>query len=165
VGSLAVQIAKARGADVTGVCSTSKVELVRSLGAHDVLDYTREDIADGRRRWDVVLDTAGNRPLSVLRRALAPAGSLVIVGAETGGRWLGGTDRQMRALLLSPFVRQRLRVLASVPRGADLWTLAELAGSDRLTPVIDRSFALDEAAKALRHLEDGHARGKIVITP
>src|SRR5207244_1029245 len=113
VGTFAVQIAKAYGAEVTGVCSTSKTELVRALGADRVIDYTREDFAEGSGRYDVILDIAGNRSLSHLRRALTAKGTLVIVGGETDGRWLGGTDRQIRAMLLSRFVQQTLRTWVS----------------------------------------------------
>ena len=120
VGTFAVQIAKAFGAEVTGVCSTAKVDLVRSLGADHVIDYTREDFADGGQRYDVILDIGGNRPLSQLRRALTPQGTLVIVGGETGGRWLGGIDRQLRALLLSPFVGQKLGTFISSENNEDL---------------------------------------------
>ena len=113
VGTFAVQLAKAFGAEVTGVCSTAKVDLVRSLGADHVIDYTREDFAEGEQRYDLILDIGGNASLSRLRRALTPNGTLVIVGGETGGRWLGGTDRQIRALVLSPFVGQKLGTFIS----------------------------------------------------
>ncbi|MCZ4124380.1 NAD(P)-dependent alcohol dehydrogenase [Streptomyces sp. H39-S7] len=164
VGTFAVQLAKAFGARVTGVCSTAKTDLVRSLGADEVIDYTQEDFADGVRRYDLILDTGGNRPLSLLRRALTPRGTLVIVGAEGGGRWLQGSDRQLRAMLLSPFLRQRLRGLMSVQREKDLRFLAELIEEGRLTPVIDRTYPLSAAADAMRHLDAGHGRGKVVIT-
>jgi NADPH:quinone reductase-like Zn-dependent oxidoreductase len=164
VGTFAVQIAKAFGAEVTGVCSTAKTELVRSIGADRVIDYTREDFADGGRRYDVILDIAGNRSLSHLRRALAPAGTLVIVGGEGGGRWLGGIDRQLRALVLSPFVRQKLGTWVSTEREQDLETLRELLEAGKVTPVVDRTYPLSEAAEAIRYLRDGHARGKVVLT-
>jgi NADPH:quinone reductase-like Zn-dependent oxidoreductase len=164
VGSLAVQIAKSFGAHVTGVSSTSKSGLVRSLGA-DVIDYTREDFADGSRRWDVIVDTAGRRPLSQLRRALTPRGTLVIVGGDGGGRWTGGFFRGMlRAPVLSLFVGQRLRGLATKIKREDLVTLTELIEAGSVTPVIDRTYPLIEAADAIRYLEEGHARGKIVVT-
>jgi NADPH:quinone reductase-like Zn-dependent oxidoreductase len=132
VGSYAVQIAKAFGAEVTGVCSTSKLDLVRSIGADQVIDYTREDFAAGDRRYDVILDTAGNRSLSHLRRALAQRGTLVIVGGEGGGRWHGGFDRQiLRAPILSVFTRQRLRPLTAEERSADLDALTELIAADK----------------------------------
>jgi NADPH:quinone reductase-like Zn-dependent oxidoreductase len=164
VGSFAVQLAKAFGAEVTGVCSTTKVDLVRSLGAEAVIDYTREDFADGARRWDLIVDTGGRRSLSHLRRALAPRGTLVIVGGEGGGRWLGGFDRQiLRAPLLSALVRQRLRPFISKERREDLVVLKELIEAGKVTPVIDRTYSLSEVPEAIRYLEAGHARGKIVI--
>jgi NADPH:quinone reductase-like Zn-dependent oxidoreductase len=165
VGSLAVQIAKASGAQVTGVCSTSKVDLVRSLGADDVVDYTREDFTDGTRRWDVIVDTAGRRSLSHLRRALAKKGTLVIVGGDGGGRWTGGFFRgALRAPLLSPFVGQRLSGLTSKENQEDMRALTELIGTGEVTPVVDRTYPLVEAPDAIRYLEQGHPRGKIVIT-
>jgi NADPH:quinone reductase-like Zn-dependent oxidoreductase len=164
VGTLAVQIAKAFGAQVTGVCSTSKVDMVRSLGADEVIDYTREDFTDGRRRWDVIVDTAGRRPLSQLRGALTPKGTLVVVGGDGGGRWTGGFLRGvLRAPLLSLFVGQRLRGLATTERLEDLQQLAELIESEQVTPEIDRTYPLIEAPDAIRYLEQGHPRGKIVI--
>jgi NADPH:quinone reductase-like Zn-dependent oxidoreductase len=165
VGSLAVQIAKAFGGTVTGVCSAPKADLVRSIGADDVIDYTREDFTDGSRRWDVIIDTAGRRPLSQLRRALSPKGTLVIVGGDGGGRWTGGFFRGMlRAPVVSMFVGQRLRGLATKIEQPDLLALAELIGSGAVTPVIDRTYPLIEAPDAIRYLEEGHAAGKIVIT-
>jgi NADPH:quinone reductase-like Zn-dependent oxidoreductase len=165
VGTFAVQLAKAFGAAVTGVCSTTKLDLVRSIGAEEVIDYTREDFADGARRWDLIVDTAGRRSLSQLRRGLAPRGRLVIVGGEGGGRWLGGFDRQiLRAPVLSLFVRQTLRPLTSKERREDLVVLKELIEAGKLTPVIDRTYPLREAPEAVRYLEGGHARGKVVIT-
>ena len=165
VGSFAVQLAKAFGAEVTGVCSTTKVDLVRSIGADEVVDYTREDFADGARRYDLIVDTAGRRSLSQLRRALTPRGTLVIVGGEGGGRWLGGFDRLiLRAPILSLFARQRLRPLVSKERREDLVVLKELIEAGKVTPVIDRTYPLGEAPEAIRYLEAGHARGKIVIT-
>jgi NADPH:quinone reductase-like Zn-dependent oxidoreductase len=162
VGTFAVQIAKAFGAEVTGVCSTAKVDLVRSLGADHVIDYTAE--ADGGRRYDVVLDTGGHRSLRRLRRTLTPRGTLVIVGSETGGRWLGGFDRTIRAMLLSPFVSQTLAPLASSENAADLVVLTGLIESGRVTPVVDRNYPLEEAAAAIRHMLDGKARGKLVVS-
>ncbi|SFI23801.1 NADPH:quinone reductase [Streptosporangium canum] len=164
VGTFAVQLAKALGADVTGVCGTTKTDLVRSIGADDVIDYTREDFADGARRYDLILDTAGRRPLSRLRRALTPRGTLVIVGGEGEGRWLQGTDRQLRALLLAPFVRQRLRVLMSAEREEDLRYCGELIEAGEITPIVDRTYPLSEVPEAIRYLRGGHARGKVVIT-
>ena len=164
IGTFAVQIAKAFGAEVTGVCSTTKTDLVRSIGADHAIDYTREDFANGRPHHDLILDTAGNRSLSHLRRALTPRGTLVIIGGEGGGRWLG-VDRQLRAVLLSSFVRQRLCALFSLERPKeDLQFLKELVEARKVTPVIDRTYPLSEAPEAIRHWEEGHARGKMVIT-
>jgi NADPH:quinone reductase-like Zn-dependent oxidoreductase len=163
VGTFAMQIAKAFGATVTGVCSTAKVDLVRSLGADRVIDYNREDIAAAGRH-DVVIDTGGHRSLSHLRRAISPKGTLVVVGSETGGRWLGGFDRSLRAPLLSLFVGQRLRALVNSENAADLVALTELIEAGKVTPAVERSYPLAEAAVAIRHLVDGHARGKLVIT-
>jgi NADPH:quinone reductase-like Zn-dependent oxidoreductase len=162
VGSYAVQLAKAFGAQVTGVCSTAKVDLVRSLGADRVIDYTREDFADGRRRYDLILDIGGRSRLSRLRRALAPRGTLVIVGGE-GGRWTG-MARQLQALALSPFVRQRLTMLVSREHHRDLEVLRPLIEAGRVTPVVDRTYPLADVPDAMRHLQAGHARGKIAIT-
>jgi len=163
VGTFAVQIAKALGAEVTGICSTAKVDLVRSIGADHVLDYTRYDIAPEGQRYDVILDTAGNRPLSRLRHALTQRGALVIVGGEGGGRWIGGTDRQLRALLMSPFVRQKLRPFIAMIRKDDLQILKNLIEIGKVTPVIDRTFALKDVPEAMRYLETRQTRGKIVI--
>src|SRR6187200_1382364 len=163
VGAFAVQIAKADGAEVTGVCSASKAELVRSIGADHVIDYTREDFVDGRNRYDVILDIAGNRSLSELRRALTPRGTLVIVGAEDAGNWLG-VRRQLRAAALSPFVRQKLGTFISKERSENLEELRKLLDAGAITPVVDRTFALDEVPEAIRYLRGGRAQGKIVIT-
>jgi NADPH:quinone reductase-like Zn-dependent oxidoreductase len=165
VGSLAVQIAKAEGTTVTAVSSGSKADLVRSIGADDVIDYTREDFTDGSRHWDAIVDTAGRRPLSQLRRALTPKGILVIVGGDGGGKWTGGFFRGMlRAPIVSLFVGQRLRGLATKIAQEDLVALAELVEAGAVTPVIDRTYPLIEAPDAIRYLEEGHAAGKIVIT-
>jgi len=165
VGSFAVQLAKAFGAHVTGVCSTTKADLVRSLGADEVIDYTREDFADGARRYDLIIDTAGNRSLSHLRRALAPQGTLVIVGGEGGGPWIGLLSRMIRTPMLAPFVRpQKLRVLSSTEGKEDLQVLSELIEAGKITPIIDRTYPLSEVPDAIRYLEQGHARGKVVIT-
>jgi NADPH:quinone reductase-like Zn-dependent oxidoreductase len=164
VGTYAVQIAKAFGANVTGVCSTKKVEMVRSIGADHVIDYTREDFAEGDQRYDLILDIGGNSTLSRLRRALAQQGTLVIVGGEGGGRWLGGTDRQLRAMILSPFVGQKLGTFVNKENHEDLIVLKELIESGKVTPVIDRTYPLAEVPEAIRYLEQGHARGKVVIT-
>ncbi|MBT2492875.1 NAD(P)-dependent alcohol dehydrogenase [Streptomyces sp. ISL-96] len=163
-GHFAVQLAKAFGAHVTGVCSTAKADLVRSVGADEVIDYTREDPTDGTRRYDLVLDTAGNRPLSRLRRALTPRGTLVIIGGENGGKWIGGNDRQLRALLMSPFSGQRLRGLAVMNlHHSDLEVLTEFIEAGSVTPVIDRSYPLADVPEAVDHLMKGHVRGKIVV--
>jgi 2-desacetyl-2-hydroxyethyl bacteriochlorophyllide A dehydrogenase len=164
VGTFAVQIAKAFGAEVTGVVSTTKADLVQALGADHVIDYTREDFADGRRRYDVILDIAGNRSLSHLRRALAREGTLVIVGGEGGGKWFGGIDRQLRAQLLSPFVRQKLGTWISKERKEDLDALCELLEAGKVKPVVDRTFPLSEVPEAIRYLRERRARGKVVIT-
>jgi NADPH:quinone reductase-like Zn-dependent oxidoreductase len=163
VGTFAVQLAKAFGAEVTGVCSTTKLDLVRSIGADHVIDYTRDDFADGGRRYDVILDTAGNRSLSHLRRALTPKGTLVIVGGEGGGRWFG-VGRQLRALMLSPVVSQRLGTFIAKVNSEDLLALKELLEAGKVTPVIDRTYPLAEVPDAIRYLHEGHARGKVVIT-
>ena len=164
VGTFAVQIAKALGARVTGVCSSAKLELVRALGADHVIDYTTEDFAASERRYDVILDTGGNRRLTQLRRALARRATLVIVGGETGGRWLGGTDRQIRALMLSPFVRQRLRTFISSENRTDLIAVRDLIDCGRVSPVIDRTYPLAEVPAAIERMQSGNARGKLVIT-
>ena len=164
VGTYAVQVAVALGAEVTGVCSTTKLELVRSLGAIDAIDYTVQDFTDGSRTWDVIIDTAGNRRLAVLRRALAPDGTLVLVGADGEGRWLSGLDRHLRAAILSPFTRQRLRPMLSVERKEDLVVLADMVATGDVAPVIDQTFPLAEAPAAIRHVQQGRARGKVVVT-
>ena len=163
VGSYAVQLATSSGARVTGVCSTSKQDLVRSLGAEHVLDYTRQDFAHGGQRYDLILDIAGNPSLSRLRRALTPTGTAVIVGGEGAGRWTG-MERQLRAVALSPFVGQRLTMLAAKERGSDLERLCDLIAAGAMTPSLDRIFPLDEVPRAMRRLAAGDARGKIAIT-
>jgi NADPH:quinone reductase-like Zn-dependent oxidoreductase len=163
VGTYAVQIAKAFGARVTGVCSTQKAEMVRSIGADRVIDYAREDFAKGDHRYDVIVDIGGNSSLARLRRALAPRGTLVITGGEGGGRWLGGTDRQLRALALSPFVSQKLGTFVNKENYEDMLVLKELIESGKVTPVIDRTYPLRDVPEAIRHLEEGHAKGKVVI--
>ncbi|CAN5644722.1 NAD(P)-dependent alcohol dehydrogenase [soil metagenome] len=164
VGTFAVQIAKAFGAEVTGVCSTTKMDMVRSLGANQVIDYTRDDFAQGEKRYDLILDTGGHSSLSHLRRALGPKGTLVIVGAETNGRWFGGFDRSIRAMLLSPFLGQTLVAFVNSENHKDLIVLEELIEAGKVTPAIDRTYPLSEAPKAIRYLEEGRARGKIAIT-
>jgi NADPH:quinone reductase-like Zn-dependent oxidoreductase len=164
VGTFAVQLAKAFGAHVTGVCSTTKVDMVRSIGADHVIDYTREDFAEGDQRYDLILDIGGNSSLSRLRRALTPKGVLVITGGEGGGRWLGGTDRQLRALMLSPFVDQKLGTFVSKENHEDMIVLKELIEAGKVAPVINRTYPLSEVPEAIRYLEEGHAQGKVVIT-
>jgi NADPH:quinone reductase-like Zn-dependent oxidoreductase len=163
VGSYAVQLAKAFGAEVTGVSSTAKVDLVKSLGADHVIDYTREDFADGTRRYDLVLDIGGSTPVRRLRRALRPRGTLVFVGGENSGN-LTGLGRQLRGALLSPFLRQRLVLLVAKERAADLERLTGLIEDGKVVPSVDRSYPLDEAPDAMRLLEKGRVRGKVVIT-
>jgi NADPH:quinone reductase-like Zn-dependent oxidoreductase len=163
VGSYAVQLAKVFGAEVTGVCSTAKQDLVRSLGADHVLDYTRQDFADGLNRYDLILDIGGNSSLRRLRSALTPNGTLVIVGGEEGGKWTGGFGRSLRAPLLSRFVRERLTMLASKERGSDLERLTPLIEAGQLTPSLDRTFPLARVPDAMRHLQAGAVRGKVAI--
>ncbi|MFC0435925.1 NAD(P)-dependent alcohol dehydrogenase [Kutzneria buriramensis] len=162
VGTYAVQLAKALGAHVTGLCSTAKTELVRSLGADDVVDYKREPLTG---RYDVILDTAGDRPLSQLRQHLTPKGTLIIVGGEGGGRFVGGVARTLRAALLSPFVGQQLRGLFATARAEDLRELRRLIEDGAVTPAVDRTFPLSDAVAAIRHVRSGQARGKVVVTP
>jgi NADPH:quinone reductase-like Zn-dependent oxidoreductase len=162
VGTFAVQIARSSGAGVTGVCSTRNVDLVRSIGADQVIDYTREDFTQGGRRYDVMLDMVGNRSLSDCLRALTPRGTYVQVGVRDLGRWFG-LGRLVKTLSLSPFVRRRMRAFLVRHTGEDLAVLKELVESGKVTPVIDRSYGLSEVSDALRHQGSGHARGKIVI--
>jgi NADPH:quinone reductase-like Zn-dependent oxidoreductase len=163
VGTFAVQIAKAFGADVTGVCSTAKLDAVRALGAARVIDYTHEDFADGTHTYDVIIDTGGNRRLSDLRRALTPAGRLVIIGGETDGRWLGGSDRQLRAKALSPFISQTLGTFISSENAGDLAALKGLIEAGQVAPAVERTYPLADVAAAIRHLIDGRAQGKLVV--
>jgi NADPH:quinone reductase-like Zn-dependent oxidoreductase len=162
VGTFAVQIAKSFGANVTGVCSTRNLDTVRSLGADQVIDYTTEDFAQTGRRYDVMLDLVGTRSLSDCRRALTPRGTYVVVGVKDMGRWLG-LGRQIKALSLSPFVRQRMRVFVVRHNSDDLAVLKQLVEAGKVAPVIDRRFALSDVPDALRYQGEGHARGKIVI--
>jgi NADPH:quinone reductase-like Zn-dependent oxidoreductase len=159
VGSFAVQLAKAFGAEVTGVCSTKSLEMVRSIGADQVIDYTQEDFTRTGRRYDLILEMAGNRSLADLRRALTPKGTLVLVGGS-GGRWFMGTGRTLRAVLVSPFVGQRLRSFLSKPRGADLVVLKDLIDAGKITPVIDRAFPLSETPEAIRYVGERSTTGK-----
>jgi NADPH:quinone reductase-like Zn-dependent oxidoreductase len=162
VGSYAVQLAKAFGAEVTGVCSTAKTEMVRAIGADHVIDYTRKDAADSGKRYDLILDIGGNTPLSRLRQALTPRGTLVIAGGE-GGRWTG-MGRQLRALALSPLIRQRLTTFVSTPRRQDLETLRQLTESGQVTPIVEQTCPLTEVPQAIRRLHAGQVRGKLAIT-
>jgi len=164
VGSYAVQLAKAFGAEVTGVASDGKLDLVRSLGADHVIDYTREDFADGVRRYDLVLDIAGNPTISHLRRALTPTGTLVIVGGEDGGNFSGGMNRPLRATAMSLFLRQRLRMFVATTRHEGLERLTELIEAGKVMPSVDRAYPLAETPAAMRHLVSGKVRGKIAIT-
>ena len=163
VGSYAVQLAKAFGAEVTGVCSTKSLDLVRSIGADHVIDYTQQDFTRTGQRYDLILEMAGNRSLTDLRRALTPKGTLVLVGGS-GGRWFMGTGRTLRAVVTSPFVGQRLRSFFSKPRGADLVVLKKLIEAGKLTPVIDRTFPLNETPEAIRYVGERSTQGKTVIT-
>ncbi|GAA0588695.1 NAD(P)-dependent alcohol dehydrogenase [Actinomadura livida] len=164
VGSFAVQLAKTYDAEVTGVCRTAKTDLVRSLGADHVIDRTREDFTTGTGRYDLILDTAGNRPLKRLRRALTPRGTLVIVGGPGEGRVLQGFDRTIRAVLLSPFVRHRLTGLISTESADDLRTLTDLIDSGAVAPALDRTYPMAETPDALNALRAGHPTGKLAIT-
>ncbi|XAS68814.1 NAD(P)-dependent alcohol dehydrogenase [Micrococcaceae bacterium Sec5.7] len=164
VGAFAVQLAKAFGAEVTGVCSTSKVELVSSIGADSVIDYTRDDFAEKGVRYDLILDTAGNRSLTRLRHALTPKGTLVIVGGEVGGRWFGGIERLLRAAMLSLFVGQKLCGLISVERREDLAYLTQLIEAGTVRPVIDKTYSLGDAAAAIQYVHEGRAHGKVVVS-
>lgn len=163
VGTFAVQIAKAYGAEVTGVCSARNAELVRSIGADHVVDYGRDDFTRGHQRYDLILDTVANHSLAQIRRVLTRRGTFVPVGAG-GGRWLGPAGHMLRAALLSPFVSQRMAPVSAKPNRDDLLFLTELIEDGSLSPVIDRTFPLSEAADAVRYLEAGHARGKVVIS-
>jgi NADPH:quinone reductase-like Zn-dependent oxidoreductase len=163
VGSYAVQLARTMGAEVTGVCSTAKLDYVTSLGAHDVIDYTREDWADGTRRFDLILDIAGNPPIHRLRRALTPQGTVVFVGGEHGGA-LTGMSRQVRGAVLSTFVKQRLVLFLARERGSDYERLTRLIESGQLAPNLDQTLPLAQAADAMRLLERGAIRGKVALT-
>jgi NADPH:quinone reductase-like Zn-dependent oxidoreductase len=164
VGTFAVQIAKSYGAHVTAVCSGGKEELVRSLGADDVIDYTREDFADGRRRWDAIVDTAGRRPLHDLRRALTPKGVAGIVGGDGGGNWTGGFFRQaLRGPVLSTLTGQRFVAVIAEVNHDDLDALRQLIEEGEVHPVVDRTFPLVDAAGAIQYLEGGHPGGKVVV--
>ena len=162
VGTFAVQIAKSFGANVTGVCSTANIDLVRSLGADQVIDYTNEAFTQSAGRYDVMLDLVGNRSLSDCRRVLTPGGTYVLVGVKDMGRWFG-LGRQCKALLLSPAVGQRMRVFVARHTREDLAVLKELVETGKVAPVIDRHYSLSDVPEALRYQGKGHAHGKIVI--
>jgi NADPH:quinone reductase-like Zn-dependent oxidoreductase len=164
VGTFAVQLANWLGAEVTGVCSTRNLDLVRSLGADQVIDYTREDFAANGRRYDVIFQLAGTRSPSDCRRALTPRGTLTLSSGDSDGRWIGPIDRMVKAILLSPFVGQRLGAFLAKPSRDDLALLRELIEAGTVTPVIDRTYPLREVPEAIRYLETGRARGKVVIT-
>jgi NADPH:quinone reductase-like Zn-dependent oxidoreductase len=164
VGHFAVQLAHVRGAHVIGVCSGSKAALVRELGADEVIDYTTTDILASGRRFDAIVDTAGNRPLSALRRILAPTGTVVLVGGEAGGAVLGGIQRTMWATLLDRFTRQRLVGLIARERQQDLEALAALLADGSLRPAIDTVYPLERTSEAVEHIGAGRARGKVVVT-
>jgi NADPH:quinone reductase-like Zn-dependent oxidoreductase len=166
VGSFTVQIAKAMGAEVTGVCSTRNVEFVRSLGADEVIDYTKSDFSRADGKYDVLLDLVGNRSLTALRRPLVRGGTLVLSGGGlfNGGSFFGPIGLILKAKLSGPFVSQRVALLPAVISTANLATLRELAESGKLNPVVDRTYPLAATADAIRHLESGHARAKVVIT-
>ena len=164
VGTFAVQIAKALGAEVTGVCSTANVGMVASIGADHVVDYTREDFTRAERRYDLLIDIAGNRSLAETRRVLAPKGALVLVGGPNKGRWIGPFGRTIRMLMQSPAVSQRMVSFLAHQNRDDLAVLRELLDAGKVTPVIDRAYRLNQVAEAVRYLETGHARGKVVIT-
>jgi len=163
VGTFAVKIAKAFGAEVTGVCSTAKMDLVRSLGADHVIDYTRDNFTADDHRYDVILDIGGNRRLSDLRRALTRRGTLVIVGGDTGGRWLGGFDRSLRAVLLSVFVRQTLGMLTSSENSENLNVLRDFIEGGQIAPTIDRTYLLSDTPYAIQYVSENRAQGKVVI--
>ncbi|HEV8562320.1 MAG TPA: NAD(P)-dependent alcohol dehydrogenase [Actinophytocola sp.] len=164
VGTYAVQIATALGAEVTGVCSTRNVELVRSIGAAHVIDYTTEDFTDGRAHYDVILDNVGNRPLNRLRRALTPTGTLVLNGGGSPGRMVGAVGSFLRAVVVNGFVRQRLRPFLAKQKRDDLLTLTGLIEDGKLKPVLDRTYPLADTVEGVRRVEQGHTRGKVVLT-
>jgi NADPH:quinone reductase-like Zn-dependent oxidoreductase len=163
VGTFAVQIAKTFNAHVTGVCSTANLDLVRSLGADQVVDYSTTDYTQPEAPYDIIVDLVGDRSLGELRRALPPTGTLVLVGG-TGGRWLKGTDRFARGIVASPFTRQRLLPLIHEDRADDLATLRALAESRSLVPVVSATYPLEDVPKAILHYRRGHARGKVAVT-
>jgi NADPH:quinone reductase-like Zn-dependent oxidoreductase len=164
VGTFAVQIAKSFDAEVTGVCSTRNVEMVRSLGADHVIDYAKEEFIQGGRNYDLIFQLAGTRSPSECRRALTPKGTLVLSSGESDGRWIGPVERIVKALVLSPFVSQKMVTFTVKPNKEDLQFLRQLIEAGKLTPVIDTTYPLAEVPDAIRYLEEGHARGKVVIS-
>jgi NADPH:quinone reductase-like Zn-dependent oxidoreductase len=165
VGTFAVQIAKkAFDAEVSGVCSTRNVEMVRSLGADHVIDYTQEDFTHSGQNYDLIFQLAGTRSPSECRRALTSKGTLVLSSGESDGRWIGPVDRIIKAVVLSPFVSQKMASFTVKPNKEDLQFLKQLIEAGTLTPVIDRTYSLSEVPEAIRYLENGHAQGKVVIT-
>jgi NADPH:quinone reductase-like Zn-dependent oxidoreductase len=164
VGTFAVQIAKLSGADVTGVCSTRNVDMVRSIGADHVIDYTQEDFTQSGQKYDLILQLAGTRSPSDCRHALTPKGTLLLSSGESSGRWIGPVDRIINAVVLSPFVSQRLVAFEAKRSKEDLQVLKELIEAEKVMPVIDRTYPLSDLPEAIRYLEEGHARGKVVIT-
>ncbi|MGI8481651.1 MAG: NAD(P)-dependent alcohol dehydrogenase [Chthoniobacterales bacterium] len=166
VGTFAVQIAKSFGAEVTGVCSTRNLDLVRSLGADHVIDYTKEDFTKGEQRYDLILDNVGNQPLSGFRRVLQPKGICVMIGGggPNDGGLIGPMARPVKAMLLSPFISQKMGMFMAELNKKDLTVLGDLMQSGKVTPVIDRTYPLSQIAEAIRYLEQGHARGKVIIT-
>jgi NADPH:quinone reductase-like Zn-dependent oxidoreductase len=166
VGTFAVQIAKTFGAEVTGVCSTRNLDLVKSLGADHVIDYTKEDFTKGEQRYDLILDNVGTQPLSGFRHALQPKGICVMIGGggPNDGGLIGPMGRPVKALLMSPFISQKMGMFMAELNKSDLTILADMMQSGKVTPVIDRTYPLSQIAEAIRYLEQGHARGKVVIT-
>src|SRR5438034_10816268 len=166
VGTFAVQIAKTLGADVTGVCSSRNLDMVRSLGADHVIDYTKEDFTKSDQRYDVILDNVGNQPLSGFRRVLKPNGIFVMIGGggPNEGKWVGALARPIKTMLMSPFTSQKMGMMLAQLNEKDLTILADLMQSGKVKPVIDRTYKLSEVPAAIAYLEQGHARGKVVIT-
>ncbi|TCZ72153.1 NAD(P)-dependent alcohol dehydrogenase [Paenibacillus albiflavus] len=164
VGTFAVQIAKSLGAEVTGVCSTRNVEMVRSIGSDHVIDYTQEDFTRSKNRYDLIFDLVGNRTFSACNRVLKNQGTLVIVGSQSKGRLLGPLARALRGLLISRFVSQRIQIFMAKWSKKDLMTMHELLEAGKVKPVIDRCYNLSEVSEAIRYLEEGHAQGKVIIS-
>lgn len=166
VGTFAVQIAKALGGKVTGVCSGKNVELVRSLGAEQVIDYTKQDFSQAGERYDLIIDNVGTQPLSAFRRVLTPNGICVLIGGggPGEGKWIGPMARPLKAMLISPFVSQKMSMMIAEITSADLKLLSDLTESGKVTPVIDRTYKLDQVPDAIRYLEQGHARGKVIVS-